>query len=104
MPVRALPVWLTALACVAACSGDDDCSLPPGRYSVHAHDPTGAYPDRDFVQLNETETSCHVTDGSVINGAVLDLECNEFDGQYYCNGEAYTAAVRYQVTMSGPLR
>lgn len=76
--------------------------MPPGRYTVHAHDPTGGYPDRDFVQLNETPTSCHVTDGGMLNGAVLDLQCDEYQGQYYCTGEALSAAVRYVVTMSGP--
>lgn len=88
-----------------SCSSDDDsCQLPPGRYSVHAHDPTGSYPDRDFVQLNETATSCHVTDGGAINGAVLSLDCSELaPGQFYCTGEALSSAVRYDVSMSGPI-
>lgn len=93
----ALLVFL-ALAC-----SDDDCSLPPGRYSVHAHDPTGSYPDRDFVQLNEKASSCHVTDDGAINGAVLELDCDEYEGQYFCTGQALSAAVRFDVTMSGPL-
>lgn len=90
---------LLALAC-----GDDSsrCELPPGRYSVHAFDPSGQQPDRDFVQLNQSPLDCH---GSAsITGALVELDCTEVgSGQFFCSGEVLTAAVRYEVNMRGPL-
>ncbi|HET8762473.1 MAG TPA: hypothetical protein VFM12_03610 [Gemmatimonadales bacterium] len=101
MRTQHLALLFLALAC-----GDDSsrCELPPGRYAVHAFDPSGVYPDRDFVQLNAAPTSCDAAESGLGGGAYVEMSCSEVSrGQFFCSGQVLTAAVRFEVNMRGPL-